>query len=184
MTNQRIVKKDELEGHSDDEARAKAADGAEGQDRTPRDLKTRDKEERVKRWAPPAMLPDPEPRPGYVHRWIRISMVGQADNQNFSMRAREGWEPVRAEEYPELTDLVDLQTTWGQRGNIEVGGLLLCRCAEELMRQRDAHYEAQAEMQMEAVDNALMRESDPRMPIHRPERKSTTTFGKGRPVGG
>lgn len=157
---------------------------AESTDRTPRSLDNRETEQRVKQWAPPAILPEPEPRDGYVHRWVRISMVGQADNQNLSMRMREGWEPCKVEDYPEMQTLHDPHSTHGQRGHIEVGGLLLCRCAEEIMRQRNEYHAQQASAQMQAVDNQLLRESDPRMPIHRPERKSNSTFGQGKPSTG
>lgn len=173
----RIVKKDEL-----DEPQAEAKK-AKAQDRSPRKSDSREKTERVKSWAPPSILPEPEPRDGYVHRWVRISMVGTADNQNLSMRMREGWEPCRSEDYPEMETLSDPHSKWGEKGNIEVGGLLLCRCATEIMEQRDQYYRQQADAQMQAVDNQLLRESDPRMPIHRPERKSSSTFGQGRPTG-
>ena len=64
------------------------------------------------------------------------------------------------------------------KGNIEVGGLLLCRIPEEFLKQRDEYYAQQNKAQMESVDNNFMKNSDPRMPLFA-ERKSTISFGKG-----
>jgi hypothetical protein len=61
---------------------------------------------------------------------------------------------------------------------VEIGGLLLCKTPEEFVAQRNLHYQKQTANQMEAVDSSLMRQSDPRMPLFK-ESKSTTTFGKG-----
>jgi hypothetical protein len=55
---------------------------------------------------------------------------------------------------------------------------LLCKTPEEFVEQRNKHYRIQAESQMDAVDNNLMRQNDPRMPLFN-EKKSTVTFGKG-----
>jgi hypothetical protein len=146
-------------------------------DRTPRDLETREHEIRPTSWTPPSILPDPKPEPGYVYRWIRTSMMNVADNTNVSKQFREGYEPVRAEDHPELMLMADGNSRF--KGNIEVGGLLLCKIREETVRQRAAYYGNMAQQQMESVDNNLMRESDPRMPVLRPERSSRTTFGRG-----
>jgi hypothetical protein len=89
---------------------------------------------------------------------------------------REGWEPVRIEEQPQFQLLVDPSSRY--KDNIEIGGLLLCKTPSEFVEQRNNHYAAQTEAQMVAVDNTLMRQSDPRMPIFN-EKKSTTSFGKG-----
>ena len=89
---------------------------------------------------------------------------------------REGWEPVRLEEQPKFQLLADPTSRF--KDNIEIGGLLLCKTPVEFVQQRNAHYARQSESQTEAVDNNLMRQSDPRMPIFN-ERKSTTSFGKG-----
>ena len=89
---------------------------------------------------------------------------------------REGWEPVKAEEHPELKLQSDLDSQF--KGNIEVGGLLLCKCSEEKMKQRTKHFQQIADNQMESVDNNFLRENDPRMPLLNPERSSRTTFGR------
>ena len=61
-------------------------------------------------------------------------------------------------------------------GVVGVGGLILAKIPEETAEERNAYYAQQTENQMTAVDNNLMRESDPRMPISQ-ERKSKVTFG-------
>ena len=63
------------------------------------------------------------------------------------------------------------------RDNIEIGGLLLCKTPTEFIEQRTQHFNNQTQAQTEAVDNNLMRQSDPRMPLFN-ERKSTTSFGR------
>ena len=64
------------------------------------------------------------------------------------------------------------------RSNIEIGGLLLCKAPEETVKQRAQYYDELTKKQTEAVDNNLMRQSDPRMPIFK-ESKSSASFGKG-----
>ena len=63
------------------------------------------------------------------------------------------------------------------RDNIEIGGLMLCKTPVEFIEQRTRHFNNQTQAQTEAVDNNLMRQSDPRMPLFN-ERKSTTSFGR------
>ena len=145
-------------------------------ERTPRDLETRSKAERPKAWMPPQTLPDPNPEPGYAFRWIRISTLGNSDPSNVSSKLREGWEPVKASDHPEV------HMMGGGSGrfpdSIEIGGLLLCKTPVEFVQQRDAYYQRQTEGQIQSVDNNFMRESDPRMPLFR-ERKSEVKFGRG-----
>jgi hypothetical protein len=102
--------------------------------------------------------------------------LNTADPRNLSGKLREGWEPVQVEEQPKFKLLIDPNSRFS--GNIEIGGLLLCKCPTELMEQRNEYFARQARSQEEAVNNNLMRQSDPRMPIFN-ERKSSTSFGKG-----
>lgn len=144
--------------------------------RTSRDLETREKAERPKQWMPPQLLPDPTPEPGYAFRWIRISTLNKNDATNLSSKLREGWEPVKASDHPEIRLF---GSTNGQfPDSVEVGGLLLCKTPVEFVEQRNAYYGQQAESQMQSVDNTFMRENDPRMPMFK-ERSSKVTFGKG-----
>lgn len=144
--------------------------------RTPRAAQTREAAERPKQWMPPQLLPDPNPEPGYTFRWIRVSTLGKDDPVNISGKLREGWEPVKASDHPEIQLYGSANGHFAD--SIEIGGLLLCKTPVEFTEQRDAYYRQQAEAQMQSVDNTYMRESDPRMPLFK-ERSSKTTFGRG-----
>ena len=138
--------------------------------RDSRTLDTRESSERKVTWKRANALPDPDPQEGVEFRWIRTSTLGQNDNTNVSSKFREGWEPVKLEDHPELKVLPDVDSKF--KGNVEVGGLLLCRNSKENMDARREYHRQQTASQMAAVDNNYMRESDPRMPVLKPE-KST-----------
>ena len=142
-----------------------------------RELETRAVSERPKQWAPAELLPEPDKQPGFAYRWIRTSTLNNPDPRNLSAKLREGWEPVKAEEQPRFQLLIDPASRF--KDNIEIGGLLLCKTPIEFVEQRNGHYANQTQAQAQAVDNSLMRENDPRMPLFS-ERKSSTSFGKGR----
>ena len=144
--------------------------------RTKRDVETRATYERPTEWAQPELLPEPDKEAGFSYRWVRVSNLNVADPRNLSAKLREGWEPVRVEEQPKFQLLVDPNSRF--KDNIEIGGLLLCKTPTEFVQQRNAHYAKQSQAQTEAVDNNLMRQSDPRMPLFK-ENKSSTSFGKG-----
>ena len=146
------------------------------QNRKPRETETREVQSyRPQSWRPPEVLPMPDARPGWVHRYVRISMMGASDPANISSKLREGYEPVRAEDYPEM--MMHATQEGRFKGNIEVGGLLLCRIPEEFIKQREEYYASQAKAQMDSVDNTFMRNNDPRMPLFK-ERRSETTIGR------
>ena len=142
-----------------------------------RELETREFSERPKQWMPPELLPEPDKQAGYAYRWIRTSTMNQADPRNLSAKLREGWEPVMLEEQPQFKLLVDPQSRF--KDNIEIGGLLLCKTPLEFVDQRNKYYSDQADAQMEAVDNNLMRQNDPRMPLFNERKTETSRFGKG-----
>lgn len=146
------------------------------QNRLVRELDSRESFARPIAWRPPETLPTPDKRPGWDHRWVRISMMGQADPSNTSSKLREGYEPCKAEDYPEL--LVHASTEGRFKGNVEVGGLLLCRIPEEFMKQRSSFYANQNKAQMESVDNNFLRDNDPRMSKFS-EKSTKVTFGSG-----
>ena len=146
-------------------------------ERTPRDLESREKAERPKMWRPPELLPNPNPEPGYAFRWIRVSTLNNPDPMNISSKLREGWEPVKASEHPEI----QLMATGDKPrfpDSVEIGGLILCKTPVEFTEQRDAYFQKQTDSQMQSVDNNFMRESDARMPLFR-ERRSEVKFGRG-----
>ena len=140
--------------------------------RTPRDILSREKTAREV-YVPPSALPDPIPEPGYVYRWIATHVLSEAQHKNVSNKMREGWEPVKAADHPELLLKGNEKT-----GNVELGGLMLCKMPAELARSRDDYYGRQAQAQMDSVDNHFMRNNDPRMPLFS-ERKSSSTRGGG-----
>jgi hypothetical protein len=145
-------------------------------ERAPREIQTREITERPKQWMPPELLPEPDKQAGFAYRWIRVSTLNTADPRNISAKLREGWEPVGLEEQPKFRLLASQEGRF--KDHIEIGGLLLCKTPGEFVDQRTQHYNNQTQAQTEAVDNNLMRQSDPRMPLFK-ENKSTTTFGKG-----
>jgi hypothetical protein len=147
------------------------------ENRLSRELEKRETTERVKSWAPPTLLPEPAPQVGYKFRWIRLSTLNQADPTNLSAKLREGWEPVRAVDHPEMM-LHGSDSNERYKDNIVIGGLILCKTPAELIEQRNAFYQNQTENQTNSVDNHFMRQNDPRMPLYS-ERKSSVSFGKG-----
>ena len=148
--------------------------------RQAREAESREVQTRPKTsWEPQSKLPKPAYQEGWVFRWVATSILGEANNVNVSAKFREGWEPVKAEDHPELNLVSDHGSEWAGKGNMEVGGLLLCKAPKELMEQRDAYYKNMAQTQMEAVDNNYLKENDPRMPMLKPERKTRSTFGGG-----
>ena len=153
-----------------------------GTDRHSRSAETRDSQTRRTPWKPPSMLDAPEAPPGYQFRWIRESTRGENDPSNMSKRIREGYEPVRAEDYP------DFEAPTVDSGNLEgvigVGGLILAKVPVETAQERKEYFEAEAKSAMNGVDHNYMRESDARMPIKDSDiqRTSKVAFGS-KPAG-
>ena len=140
--------------------------------RVPREVANRQQSMRPQQWKPPELLPEPDKQPGFAYRWIRTSTLNQADPRNLSAKLREGWEPVKIEEQPQFQLLVDPGSRFQE--NIEIGGLLLCKTPLEFIQQRNDYIQNQTDAQTNAVDNNLMRQSDPRMPIFREGRSEVT----------
>ena len=145
--------------------------------RMSRELSDRESEKRPATWTPPTVLPVPEPQEGYAFRWVRTAMRNEPDNMNVSRKLREGWEPVKIEDHPELKVLPDIDTRF--EGNVVVGGLMLCKMASEILEQKRAYNDQQAQTQIEAVENNYLREQDARMPMLPSERSTRVTFGDG-----
>jgi hypothetical protein len=146
----------------------------EAQKRTPRAAQNRSTEERRKPWAPPSRLEAPPAPEGYVHRWIRTAIRGEDDKMNVHTRLREGWEPVRAEEYPGYEyPVID---EGKHAGVIGQGGLMLARIPAETAQERSEYYGNRTREQMTAVDQDMMKEQHPSMPMHQ-SRQSRVSFG-------
>ena len=144
-------------------------------DKKPRSASTRDKEARKKHWQLPSSLDTPEPPEGYKFRWIRESVRGYEDNKNVIGRIRQGFELVRADEYPDFD--FPTESTGQYKGIVSVGGLLLAKVPLEIAAERDSYYSEQTQRQQDAVDNDLLKEQHPSMPINKPERQTKVTFG-------
>ena len=142
--------------------------------KTSRASQTRAKQEKPKVWTPPSALDAPPAPDGYRHRWIRAESMGQDDSKNISGKTRSGWEFVRADEYPS-EDYPSVQTG-KYAGVIGVGGLVLARIPEELAQQREAYYNQMTADRNEALDNDVLKEQHPSMPINQ-DRQTRVTFG-------
>jgi len=142
--------------------------------RTSRASQTREKTAHKKVWTPPSSLDAPPAPTGFIHIWIRIESMGFQDTKNVAGRIRSGYELVRADEYPDSDfPIVD---DGKYKGVIGVGGLVLARVPEEIAQQRADYYKKQAEDNVDAVDNDLMKEQHPSMPINI-DRQTRVTFG-------
>ena len=143
-------------------------------DRNSRTSETRETESRRKPWAPPSVLDAPPPPEGYKHRWVRASIRGEEDKGNVFNRLRQGYEPVRADEHPGYqAPTVEDGKHAGVIGN---GGLILTRVPVETAHERTEYYGGRTREQMDAVDQDLMKEQHPSMPINQ-SRQSRVSFG-------
>ena len=142
--------------------------------KTSRASQTRAKTTATKTWTPPSSLDAPEPPAGYRHRWIRAETMGFNDTKNVAASLREGYELVRADEYPDSQFPVIEDGKYS--GVIGVGGLLLARIPEEIIKQRQDYYASQHNEKVKAMDNDLMKEEHPSMPIDI-DRQTRVTFG-------
>ena len=142
--------------------------------KTSRASQTREKTSRPKVWTPPSPLDAPEPPNGFRHRWLRSESLGFNDQKNMTKRLREGFELVRADEYPNEDYPVVEDGKYA--GVIGIGGLVLARIPEEIAKQRAEYFANQSREQVESLDNDLMKEQHPSMPIN-VDRQTRVTFG-------
>ena len=138
-------------------------------------------ETRKKPWAPPSSLDAPPAPKGFKHRWIRTESLGFMDTGNVSKKLREGWVFVRAEEVKnQLGDHDYPVVREGQyQGLIGVGGLVLARIPEEIVEQRKKYFDNITSDQVKSVDNDILREQRPEMPVNI-DRQSRVSFGGSR----
>jgi len=148
--------------------------------RVSRESDQRAKDARKKVWSPPSSLDAPPPPKGYVHRWLRASSMGFEDTGNMSKKLREGWELVRAEELIKQIGPNDypVMSSGTHEGVVGVGGLLLARIPEEIVESRSEYFKKKTRQQMDAVDQDVLKEQRPEMPIDI-SRQSRVTFGGG-----
>ena len=144
--------------------------------KTPRAVQTREKTTRRKPWAPPSSLDAPPAPDGFKHRWVRAEVMGIDDNKNLSSRLREGFELVRADsntQYPTIQE-------GKYKGVIGVGGLLLAKIPVDIVEERMTYFAQQTQDKETAIQNDLLKEEHPSMPISKPDRQSRVTFGGNR----
>ena len=146
----------------------------ENEKRASRAGQTREKEARKKVWTPPSSLDAPPAPTGFRHRWVRIESMGFQDTKNVAGRLRSGYELVRADQYPDSDYPVIEDGKYA--GVIGVGGLVLTRVPEEIAESRARYYAERGVEQDKAVDNDLMKEQHPSMPIN-VDRQTRVTFG-------
>lgn len=160
-------------------ARAPQSTHQETRDAQKRD--TDDRDHAVREWTPPELLPEVPKMPGWRTKWVRSATLGKLDTGNVSKALREGWQMVKLEDVPEFaaTLVMDVDGRFASEGNVEVGGLVLCKIPEEVAAQRDAYYAKRAGDQERAVNRQFHSQSDPRVPLKELERSSKTSFGNG-----
>tara|TARA_R110000796_G_scaffold10652_1_gene35298 strand:- start:1051 stop:1536 length:486 start_codon:yes stop_codon:yes gene_type:complete len=148
--------------------------------RTSRSADTRAKKEARKPWSPPSLLDTPPAPEGYTYRWIRAETLGVEDHKNLTARLSEGFDLVRAEELDDSQqDRYDTLKQGRHSGVVSRGGLLLAKIPNETREERNSYYASRAKTQQDAVDNDMMKESDPSSPMLNPQRSSKVTFGGG-----
>ena len=142
--------------------------------KTSRASQTRAKTAKKTVWTPPSSLDAPPAPDGYHHRWIRAETMGFDDTKNMAGKLRSGYELVRADEYPDQDYPVLDQGKY--KGVIGVGGLLLARISTELVKSREEYFNKLTKAKDEAIDNDLLKEQHPGMPID-VDRQTRVTFG-------
>ncbi len=140
-----------------------------------------ERKDRLKPWTPPSSLDAPPAPKGFKHRWIRTESIGFMDTGNVSKKLREGWEFVRAEEIKnQLGDHDYPVVQEGQyQGLVGVGGLVLARIPEEIVEQRKKYFKDITADQVKSVDNDILREQRPEMPVNI-DRQTRVSFGGSR----
>ena len=144
--------------------------------KSPRKIETREIKARKRGWVPPSSLEAPEPPEGFHHRWVRAEFRGEQDEKNILGRLRSGYEFVNISEYPGRVDLPSIREG-KYKGVIGVGGLLLMRCPIEVKEDRDEYFRNKTNDQKASIENDLMKEEHPSMPISK-ERQSRVEFGR------
>ena len=146
--------------------------------KSPRKIEAREIKARKRGWVPPSSLEAPDPPEGFHHRWVRAEFRGEQDEKNILGRLRSGYEFVNISEYPGRVDLPSI-IEGKYKGVIGVGGLLLMRCPIEVKEDRDAYFRRLTDDQKTSIENDLMKQEHPSMPISK-ERQSRVEFGRSK----
>ena len=142
--------------------------------KTSRASQSRTQTKRRTTWTPPSSLDAPPAPAGFHHRWIRAETMGFDDTKNMAGKLRSGYELVRADEYSGSEYPTVNEGKY--KGIIGVGGLLLSRIPDELVKARDEYFRKITQDKDEAIESDLMKDQHPSMPINA-ERQTRVTFG-------
>jgi hypothetical protein len=125
-------------------------------------------------WRRPSNLDAPDPRPGYVQRWVRYRSGNVEDTENLEKAMDQGWRPRERTTEKRGHELT--AKTSGTYGKYYVKrGLMLMEMPLKLAQQRNAFYEKKLQQMTKSVDVEMMRENNTVMPLLAPERKTRTT---------
>lgn len=143
--------------------------------------KTREQTARKRQYKPPQALDTPAPPPGQEYRWVRVHIHNEDDMKNVALARQEGWEFVRADD-PHLRDSgLTLPNHEGRfEGIIGVGDLALAVNSTEMVEAKKEYEADLTRRQLQAVDNDLLKEQHPTMPVIR-ERSTEVSGGRRRP---
>ena len=139
----------------------------------------RSHKERKKTYVPPSSLDAPSPNSDDIkYRWIRVQAAGEDDPRNIAKRRREGYEFVRAEEHPDETYAVHESGKFA--GVIGSGDVVLAKIPKDLVDSRNEWVNTRTRNQQRAVDESLLKEQHPSMPINQ-QRSSDVSHGRKTP---
>ena len=144
---------------------------------TSRSNATRKHTERKVTYTPHNDLDAPKPHSSDMkYRWIRVQTVGEDDTRNISRRRREGYEFVRKEAHPDT----ELPVHEGGKfaGVIGSGDLVLAKIPKDFVDARNTWTTDRTKRQQRAVDENMMREQHPSMPISQNKDTSVSTGNK------
>lgn len=131
-------------------------------------------------WRRPSNLDAPEPRPGYVQRWVRAEFRTEADNLNWQSKMREGWTPRDPATVPEAETWYVGNNRFMDKAVIRVGGMILVEIPEARLLAKRRAIAQQNERQSSAVNQELEKVSregvrEGAAPIVREERVDVRT---------
>lgn len=130
----------------------------------------------------PSNLLAPDPRPGFVQRWIRIDVRGDGrDTMNYSRALREGWQPRPVDSIPAAYH-PPIKGNGMHVGNLVVHDLVLCEMPEERFALIKERKRLRTVRQNQAIDGNVFREFGKGKDLLEVSRKSTVTRGRRPPV--
>lgn len=130
-------------------------------------------------WKRPSALDAPDPRPGFVQRWVRYRAGNQEDIENIEKAMDQGWSPRERSTVKRGHELT--AKTSGQYGKYYVKrGLMLMEMPEKLAQQRARFYRKKLRTMTASVDREMLNDDNSVMPLLRPKRKTRVTVAARR----